>query len=262
MKHWGMYSIGRYLRKYGWIEPVKWDSLRYQIPSMPATEEKTPADITVLLTEGQSEATDLEATDPPDLILNPNFVNALKRFQEANGLPVTGTLDEATQKTMNSSRCGVPDHKVPAASEEHYILKSNNSNNSNISEPYEHANIINVENTTQVNTSAQQNGTNSSASDMGLPPEGSFLNRLLAQVRKKRSDSIRSAAQRVGFSKPTVKWRLLGEGYSVQLPLNEQRNILKLAFRIWSEVVPLDFEEDLRSPAHTIDIKLGFGTRE
>lgn len=250
----------RYLRKYGWTEPVKWESLRYLIPSTPATEEKNPADI-IVLTEGQSAATHLEATDQPELTLSHNFVNALKRFQEANGLPVTGTLDEATQKTMNSPRCGVPDHKAPETSDEEYIPKSNDSNHSNPSDSYEHANITNVESTTQVHTGAQPKVANSSVDDMGLPLEGPFLKRLMAQVRRRRSASNRTAAQLLRFSKPTVKWRLLDEGYSVQLPHDDQRYIMKLAFRIWSTVVPLDFEEDRTAPAHSVDIKLGFGTR-
>lgn len=51
----------------------------------------------------------------------------------------------------------------------------------------------------------------------------------------------------------------MGEGYSSQLSVEEQRYIFRLAFRMWSEVTPLDFREDLTGPAATIDIKLGFG---
>ncbi|XP_044604865.1 matrix metalloproteinase-21 [Equus asinus] len=61
------------------------------------------------------------------------------------------------------------------------------------------------------------------------------------------------------FSKKTLTWRLLGEGVSSQLALDEQRYIFRLAFRMWSEVMPLDFQEDLTAPGATVDIKLGFG---
>ncbi|XP_069488468.1 matrix metalloproteinase-21-like [Ambystoma mexicanum] len=259
----------RYLRKYGWIEPVKWESLRYQKLTVPAAEDNAPAAISVRLTEGQSLPGHLPDTQSPDPTLNPSFITALKRFQEANGLAITGTLDEATQRTMHTPRCGVPDHKVPEATEEPGILepsgiKSNESvatNTSNRDDHYSQANISNLETPMQGNITARPMVTNDPRDGIGISTAGPFLQRLVSHVRKKRSSALRVGMQRVGFAKLTVKWRLLGEGYSVQLPLDEQRNILKLAFRIWSEVVPLDFEEDLRSPAHVIDIKLGFGTR-
>lgn len=66
----------------------------------------------------------------------------------------------------------------------------------------------------------------------------------------------------MAFSKEVLKWRLIGEGYSSQLSVEEQRYILKLAFRMWSEVSPLEFVEDTRSPLEEVDIRLGFGTGE
>lgn len=64
----------------------------------------------------------------------------------------------------------------------------------------------------------------------------------------------------MAFSKKMLKWRLIGEGYSSQLSVEEQRYILKMAFRMWSEVSPLEFVEDTRSPLEDVDIRLGFGT--
>lgn len=64
------------------------------------------------------------------------------------------------------------------------------------------------------------------------------------------------------FAKRTLTWRLLGEGASGQLSVDEQRHILSLAFRMWSEVTPLDFQEDLAAPGAAVDIKLGFGRGE
>ncbi|XP_016065992.1 PREDICTED: matrix metalloproteinase-21 [Miniopterus natalensis] len=61
------------------------------------------------------------------------------------------------------------------------------------------------------------------------------------------------------FAKKTLSWRLLREGYSGQLPEAQQRSVLRLAFRMWSEVTPLSFREDLAGPGATVDIKLGFG---
>uniref|UniRef100_A0A2K5IPA6 Matrix metalloproteinase-21 n=1 Tax=Colobus angolensis palliatus TaxID=336983 RepID=A0A2K5IPA6_COLAP len=61
------------------------------------------------------------------------------------------------------------------------------------------------------------------------------------------------------FSKRTLSWRLLGEALSSQLSAAEQRRIVALAFRMWSEVTPLNFREDLAAPGAAVDIKLGFG---
>ncbi|CAO2583656.1 Matrix metalloproteinase-21 [Lemmus lemmus] len=64
---------------------------------------------------------------------------------------------------------------------------------------------------------------------------------------------------RRAFSRKTLTWRLVGDAYSSQLSVEEQRYIFRLAFRMWSEVTPLNFREDLTAPGTMVDIKLGFG---
>ncbi|XP_028655604.1 matrix metalloproteinase-21-like [Erpetoichthys calabaricus] len=64
----------------------------------------------------------------------------------------------------------------------------------------------------------------------------------------------------MAFAKPLLKWRLMAEGHSSYLSSDDQRLTFKQAFRRWSEVAPIDFEEDLTSDMMEIDIKLGFGT--
>ncbi|XP_015353870.1 matrix metalloproteinase-21 [Marmota marmota marmota] len=85
-----------------------------------------------------------------------------------------------------------------------------------------------------------------------------FLQMLLPRPGGQQEDSSDSGALRA-FSKKTLTWRLVGEAYSSQLSVDEQRYIFRLAFRMWSEVTPLDFREDLTAPGATVDIKLGFG---
>ncbi|XP_064864502.1 uncharacterized protein LOC115122926 [Oncorhynchus nerka] len=82
---------------------------------------------------------------------------------------------------------------------------------------------------------------------------------LLSKRRQKRHVG-RRAWGNMAFSKMVLKWRLIGEGYSSQLTIQDQRHIISLAFRMWSEVSPLEFIEDTSSPLADVDIKLGFGT--
>lgn len=85
---------------------------------------------------------------------------------------------------------------------------------------------------------------------------------LATLVSRSRPKRDLSETGYMAFSKEVLKWRLIGEGYSSQLSIEEQRYILKLAFRMWSEVSPLEFVEDTRSPLEDVDIRLGFGTGE
>ncbi|XP_027145262.1 matrix metallopeptidase-21 isoform X1 [Larimichthys crocea] len=83
---------------------------------------------------------------------------------------------------------------------------------------------------------------------------------LATLVSKNRHKKDLSETGYMAFSKRVLKWRLIGEGYSSQLSIEDQRYIFRLAFRMWSEVSPLEFVEDTRSPLEDIDIRLGFGT--
>ncbi|XP_034050391.1 matrix metallopeptidase-21 [Thalassophryne amazonica] len=83
---------------------------------------------------------------------------------------------------------------------------------------------------------------------------------LAALVSKNRQRRDLSERGHMAFSKNVLKWRLMGEGYSSQLSIEDQRYVFRLAFRMWSEVCPLEFVEDTRSPLEDVDIKLGFGT--
>ncbi|MBN3317468.1 MMP21 protein, partial [Atractosteus spatula] len=65
----------------------------------------------------------------------------------------------------------------------------------------------------------------------------------------------------LGFAQQRLKWRLMAQGHSDHLTKEEQRRELRLAFRRWSEVAPLSFQEDLTCPMAEIDIWVGFGTR-
>ncbi|XP_043919988.1 matrix metalloproteinase-21-like isoform X2 [Protopterus annectens] len=180
---------------------------------------------------------------------------ALEYFQEFIGLPTTGIFDDATKEAMNKPRCGVPDYVSDGWVE-----------NSNL--PNTDAKAITQEFNATENSVSGNHSLVSNSSDVYVSTMKSarvrkkhLLQVLVEHSRKKRSSLNKDGLATQGFQKQILKWRLIGEGYSVQLPIDKQRETLKTAFRMWSEVVPLLFEEDLSSPANKIDIKLGFGTR-
>ncbi|WAR21721.1 MMP21-like protein [Mya arenaria] len=72
--------------------------------------------------------------------------------------------------------------------------------------------------------------------------------------------SSRFAEDGQKFEKQVIKWRLLESGYSTRIPVEEQRSTLDLAFRMWSEVIPLNFLEVTDGDIASVDIEVAFGT--
>ena len=64
------------------------------------------------------------------------------------------------------------------------------------------------------------------------------------------------------FEKQVIKWRLLQSGYSTRIPVEDQRATIDLAFRMWSEVIPLEFVEETSGDIASVDIEVAFGTGE
>jgi len=59
-----------------------------------------------------------------------------------------------------------------------------------------------------------------------------------------------------------VRWRLLADGVSGKIPLSDQRAILELAFRMWSEVIPLKFHESNGIDVVDMDVIIAFAKRQ
>ncbi|XP_075071249.1 matrix metalloproteinase-21 [Mixophyes fleayi] len=214
-------SAQQYLAKYGWTEPVAWDEF-------PKSDNEPPKD-TILMQEAIMNAG--KRSEEPTK--SPFFIEALKKFQKLNNLPATGRLDDASINAMNKPRCGVPDNQ---------IMKTN----------------LNKPPLPVTAHNSSKNATNQ-GSDQPKIRRKRFLDLLMHSDKYRKEQEANPNAGTKVFSKKLLKWRMIGEGYSSQLSINEQRYVFRLAFRMWSEVMPLDFEEDSTSPLSHIDIKLGFG---
>ena len=57
----------------------------------------------------------------------------------------------------------------------------------------------------------------------------------------------------------TIKWRILRLAYSTRIDEDEQRDTFRLAFRMWSEVIPVIFEEDTDGYLALVNITIAFG---
>ncbi|XP_036404537.1 matrix metallopeptidase-21 [Megalops cyprinoides] len=233
----------QFLSKYGFIKPVNWEEIQFENEeAIPYNDNPAPGDIMSVIQESGSVSRAGIKDESDDPAESPEFVSALKEFQRMSGLSVTGVFDDATRAAMNEPRCGVPDKEATA--------KSTNAQNSS--------------NGTAGNVTASEaanftvNGTRDRPAYTAVSREKRHLKTLLLAGRRRKREA--GGPGQMAFSKKVLKWRLIGEGYSSQLSIDDQRYIFRLAFRMWSEVCPLEFEEDTRSPLAEIDIRLGFGT--
>ncbi|MBN3287834.1 MMP21 protein, partial [Polyodon spathula] len=213
----------QFLKKYGFTKPVNWEEMQYESAPVLVDDDPAPLDIISLVRKEDALTRVRESSVPEDSTQSPEYINALKEFQKMYNLPVTGELDDTTKAAMNKPRCGVPDKEA--------------------------------------NDTSMVNGTSSDLSSMEPVRRKRFLETLLVRKRKKRAvDDMFGLTGQMAFSNKMLKWRLIGEGYSSQLSIDEQRYIFRLAFRMWSEISPLEFEEDNSSPLAMINMRLGFGT--
>ncbi|XP_015231385.1 PREDICTED: matrix metalloproteinase-21 [Cyprinodon variegatus] len=278
-----------FLSRYGFIQPAHQEEIQVH----ESIQEDFLDDLQATILEGASV---LHSRDGPKTshgevhksgTENQVFVSALKEFQMVSGLPVTGVFDDATKDAMNKPRCGVPDKEMDlnpndaAESIEDLELEINESfnetesNSTDISSIGSSSNsteddilqfndteslLLTTLNDTHINNS--ENGpTGNSTWNLNQSQQMKDKKRQLAfLMSKRRQKRDVTAAGYMAFSKDVLRWRLIGEGYSSQLTIEEQRYILRLAFRMWSEVSPLEFVEDTWSPLEEVDIKLGFGT--
>ncbi|XP_012686473.2 matrix metallopeptidase-21 isoform X2 [Clupea harengus] len=202
-----------------------------------------------LIQEGDSLSWSGNTKDPSE---NAQLITALKEFQRMIGLPVTGLFDDATKAAMNKPRCGVPDKEADSKTTAEHNTTTTGGEGSQLGNSTE-TDQEQVKDPEQKTAETRLVHTRSER----LSRKKRHLASLLGQTRRRREEG---EMEYMAFSKAVLRWRLIGEGYSSQLSIDDQRYIFRLAFRMWSEVSPLEFVEDSHSPLEDIDIRLGFGT--
>ncbi|XP_077482357.1 matrix metallopeptidase-21 [Stigmatopora argus] len=288
------YTAELFLSRYGFMKPVRWEETRDQEDYLDY-DNGFLDDLQASILEGASvpRSGDRSAADGESHA----FISALKDFQKLSGLPMTGVFDDATRDAMNKPRCGVPDKESDqepeeAISHEPDLEESTvlNVENSTYLDTFNEtvqnyttndiSGVGNYSETDSLNVTVNVSGlseTNTADSNSEFTPKTISLDKSMPKTqpslevvrRKEHLASLVFKSRRkrdlgdtghAAFSKNILKWRLMGEGYSSQLSIEEQRYIFRLAFRMWSEVSPLQFLEDNRSSLEDVDIRLGFGT--
>nr|XP_039263243.1 matrix metalloproteinase-21-like isoform X2 [Styela clava] len=101
-------------------------------------------------------------------------------------------------------------------------------------------------------------------------PVPSLVRRMVMETRTrmKRSNEYKKKYTKtngwlMAFPKPVITWRLVEEWPTKRTFMisNEIWFTVKLAFRMWSEILPRSFREDNTSPMTNVDILLGFGKK-
>lgn len=257
-----LFCLQLFLSRYGFIQPVNWEESQLE-GSANALSEDLLEDFGNAIQEAASLHHSRNSARESDSDgASRAFISALEEFQRVSGLPVTGLFDEATKEAMNKPRCGVPDKETDwTAGPEPGSSPTDSQNRTSGA----------FVNETDGNSTATNSSVPAQPPDLNLRGSSSVsandkdvdrrrkrhLARLISRNRRRRGTSEHGY---MAFSKRMLRWRLIGEGYSSQLSVEEQSYIFRLAFRMWSEVSPLEFVEDRRSPLEDVDIRLGFGT--
>ena len=218
---------------------------------------------------------------------------AIKQYQKLYKLPQTGVLDKRTKELMSTSRCGNADkdenspdklkegkRKTNTLELLDQFIKDNKADSlmrKTKHRPWKRS----VSNTKLMHVIAGKDPVPS------LERRRRYLHEYIYKIKhedpmmykndhytekivsvKKRSvnvheyiDNSTLARIRDGqrFEKQVVKWRLLDTGYSTRIPADDQRATIDLAFRMWSEVIPLKFVEETDGDVQSVDIEVAFG---
>lgn len=212
--------------------------------------------------------------------------SAIKEYQKKYKLPETGIVDETTRKFMSTSRCGNSDSDdnpdlEPLDSLANYennrvynkdslpLPKNELTNKRRWRRTAHHSvlfKLIKVDKSRKHSARRRQSFLRShikklkNEDPLWLQPER-HKRSIIVHINETGANGgkIRDGKK---FTKLDIRWRLLQTGFSTRIPVEEQRASLNMAFRMWSEVIPLKFEEDVSGDIKAVDIEVAFGRGE
>lgn len=205
---------------------------------------------------------------------------AIKNYQKTYKLPETGYLDKRTREFMSTSRCGNADNEeqiiVEEAAKDVVIGKDDiaakSGGNFRMSSrtwkrSAKSTRLMQVLVGKDKTPSRERRKRYLADYINNLKKEDPLMIKPITEEdRRKRAITMQhhkhnGTAPGEGqiFNKAVIKWRLLDTGYSTRIPVEQQRGTLDLAFRMWSEVIPLDFVEDSDGDLRDVDIQVAFG---
>ncbi|XP_022242340.1 matrix metalloproteinase-21-like [Limulus polyphemus] len=213
---------------------------------------------------------------------------AIRRYQRTYNMPETGRLDAETMRVMSESRCGNADDESAAVPFKSLDIRKDLY--SILTPPISRNKREIVQDSSLRDQILDEIGLAPQAEPQALIPTAPgttvsrrrrWLKKYIKQIengeldRKEDEDFQKNIQQRrrkkrstvtglknQAFTTIVVRWRLIRSATSRQLPVTKQRAALALAFRMWSEVIPLLFREDNKSPVNDVDILIAFGKRD
>ncbi|XP_014680153.1 PREDICTED: matrix metalloproteinase-21-like [Priapulus caudatus] len=214
----------------------------------------------------------------PDACGEAAIREAVREYQKTYKLPQTGVVDEATKTMMSETRCGNRDDEQKLQPTENATLAAAaDSNSRHFVQKRAAARhgpsklrsllIPQLRTSDAEVTLRRRRWADEHMRELESGAHDERARRSLERVRElRRTRRKRSAVLGMdtgdAFNRRIVTWRLVDTGYSTQMTINKQRTALGLAFRMWSEVIPVVFMEDKQSPIDEVDIKLAFGKGE
>ncbi len=225
---------------------------------------------------------------------------ALKLFQKQYHIRETGHFDKATMDVMNTKRCGNADdavEKLPPVKIEKETKPESSTRirRSAIDIIDKHHRQIRLEEVRSLKQSSpilnalsqhsqQKHNTQSVRRRMqmlndiregilktekqptkksGEPVAGEHRH-----ARVKRSTPLLNVTYVNGFNRfnkapgEPITWRILETMYSTQMTVATQKAVMNLGFRMFSEVIPLKFEESVEGSINDVNIEIAFAKRK
>ncbi|XP_069139651.1 matrix metallopeptidase-21-like [Argopecten irradians] len=272
------------LEKYGYLRCKVRRKRRSLADMIPMENQPSQHSLHAMVEEEVPECSDIEVQ------------NAIRHYQKTYKLPETGVVDEETRRLMSTSRCGNADNEKDKQKQREAAAAAAAAAAAQAETEAENLQqVLNNNDHFQTIAKARNKGSRrpwkrSTKNTLLMKAlTGDINNRVIGKSRtkyiqdfktklkedtkrlqqnserQKRDTSVVSMVTNTSiwdgqkFTKHDIAWRLLETGFSTRIPVEEQRASLNLAFRMWSEVIPVRFEETNSGDIRNVDIEIAFG---